>query len=89
MKERSLRKAFCKENNMANKPLNKTARLALMLSGGIDALLGSIVLLIGFKLLPVDVTEFGFESWHAILVGGILFGVGVGVIAYNLSRSEE
>ncbi len=89
MKEQSLRKDFCKENNMTDKPLNKTARLALMISGGIDALLGSIVLLIGFNLLPIDVTEFGFESWHAILVGGILFVVGVVVIAYNVSHSEE
>jgi sulfite exporter TauE/SafE len=72
-----------------NQPLSKTTRWALMLSGGIDALLGSIVLLIGFHLVPVDVTEFGFESWHAILMGAILFIVGIGVIAYNLSHSEE
>lgn len=74
---------------MNNKPLNKTARLALVLSGGIDALLGSILLLIGFHWLPVNLVEFGFEDWHAILVGGILFFVGAVVIAYNFSRIEE
>lgn len=74
---------------MDNKPLNKTTRMALMISGGIDTLLGSMVLLIGLNLLPVDITEYGFESWHALVVGGILFVIGVGVIAYNLSHLEE
>ncbi|MBN2115405.1 MAG: hypothetical protein JW730_02480 [Anaerolineales bacterium] len=72
-----------------NKPLKKTTRMALMVSGGMDALLGSFLLLIGFNLLPIDITEFGFENWHAMLIGGILFILGVSVIAYNLSRLEE
>jgi hypothetical protein len=72
-----------------NKPLKRTTRLALMVSGGIDALLGSFLLLIGFRLLPINITKFGFENWHALLVGGILFIVGISVIAYNFSRFEE
>ena len=72
-----------------NNPLKKNTRMALMVSGGMDALLGSFLLLIGFNLLPIDITEFGFENWHAMLVGGILFILGVSVIAYNLSRLEE
>ena len=60
-----------------------------MISGGIDALLGSFLLLIGLRLLPIDITEFGFENWHTLLMGGILFIVGVSVIAYNFSRFEE
>lgn len=72
-----------------NNPLKKNTRMALMVSGGMDALLGSFLLLIGFNLLPIDITEFGFENWHAMLIGGILFILGVSVIAYNLSRLEE
>jgi len=60
-----------------------------MLSGGIDALLGAFFLLVGFGLLPIDVAQFGLESWHAMLAGGILFIVGVWFVAYNLSRLEE
>ena len=72
-----------------NKLLKKNARLPLMVSGGIDALLGALFLLIGLSLLPIDIARFGFENWHALLVGGILFIVGVSVIAYNFSRFEE
>jgi hypothetical protein len=60
-----------------------------MLSGGIDALLGSFFLLVGFDLLPIDVAEFGFENWHAILLGAALFIMGMGFVIYNLSRLEE
>jgi hypothetical protein len=63
--------------------------MAFMLSGGLDALLGSFFLLVGFGLLPIDVVQYGFRNWHAILLGGILFTLGVGVVAYNLSRLEE
>jgi hypothetical protein len=63
--------------------------MVLMLSGGIDALLGSFFLLLGFGFLPIDVTQFGLENWHAIALGAIFFIMGMGVVAYNLSRLEE
>jgi hypothetical protein len=72
-----------------NNPPNKTTRMALMISGGIDTLIGSVFLLIGFHLLPIDITQYGFENWYAFLVGGLFFIIGVGVFAYNFSRLEE
>lgn len=72
-----------------NNPPNKTKRIAFMLSGGMDALLGAFFLLTGFGLLPIDVTQYGFENWHAILLGTIFFIMGVWFVAYNLSRLEE
>jgi hypothetical protein len=72
-----------------NNPPNKTRRMALMLSGGIDALIGSVFLLIGLKLFPIDITQYGLESWYAILLGGLFFILGVVVFAYNFSRLEE
>ena len=72
-----------------NNPPNKTRRMAFMLSGGIDALLGSFFLLVGFGFLPMDLAQFGLENWHVILLGGIFFIMGIGVVAYNLSRLEE
>ena len=80
---------LCRKKDMNNKPLNKNTRLAMIISGGIDALLGSLLLLIGFGLLPIDIAEMGFENWHVLLMGGILFIVGISVIAYNFSRFEE
>jgi hypothetical protein len=74
---------------MNNLPPNKTRRLVFMISGVTDALIGAIILLIGFGLFPFEVTEYGFENWHAILLGGALFIIGIWVVAYNLSRWDE
>jgi membrane-bound ClpP family serine protease len=72
-----------------NHPPNRTKRIAFMISGATDALLGAILLLIGFGLLPVELASYGFQNWHAILLGGILFAVGIWFVAYNLSRIDE
>ena len=68
---------------------NRTKRLAFVISGATDALIGGILLLLGFGLLPIEVTEYGFQNWHAILLGSILFISGVWFVAYNLSRWDE
>lgn len=60
-----------------------------MVSGAIDALLGAVLLLIGFGLLPVDVTNYGLANWHVNLLGAVMFLLGAGTFAYNLSRLEE
>jgi hypothetical protein len=67
----------------------KTRRLAFIFSGATDALIGAILLLLGFGMLPVDVTDYGFQSWHAILLGAILFIPGVWFVVHNISRWEE
>ena len=74
---------------MNNNPSNRTKRLAFMISGIADALIGALLLFIGFGLLPIEVTKYGFENWHAILLGSVMFILGVGTFAYNLSRLEE
>ena len=60
-----------------------------MLSGGIDALIGAVLLLIGFGFLPVDITQYGVQSWHVNLLGGVMFLLGAGIFAYNFSRLDE
>jgi hypothetical protein len=60
-----------------------------MISGITDALIGAFLLLTGFGLLPIDVTKYGFENWHAILLGAVMFILGVATFAYHLSRLEE
>jgi hypothetical protein len=72
-----------------NQPPNKTRRIAFVISGSTDALIGAILLLIGFGFLPVDVRNYGVQNWHVILLGGILFVTGTGFVAYNLSRWDE
>lgn len=72
-----------------NNPPNRTRRIAFMISGAIDALIGAVLLLIGFGLLPIDVTNYGLANWHVILLGAVMFILGAGTFAYNLSRLEE
>ena len=74
---------------MNNLPPNKARRIVFMLSGGIDALIGGILLLIGFGVLPLDVSRYGVQIWHVSLLGGAMFIVGAVTFAYNLSRWEE
>jgi hypothetical protein len=74
---------------MNDMPPQKARRIAFIISGIIDAILGGILLLIGFGFLPFDVTEYGMQSWHVNLLGGVLFLLGVVTFAYNLSRLEE
>lgn len=70
-------------------PSRRNKRLVFMISGGLDALIGGALLLIGFGLLPVDVSNFGMENWHVNLIGAVMFLLGAGTFAYNLSRLEE
>jgi hypothetical protein len=44
---------------------------------------------LGLGWLPVDVRDYGFQPWHAILVGAILFFTGMWFVAHNLSRMKE
>jgi ABC-type branched-subunit amino acid transport system permease subunit len=74
---------------MNNLPPNKARRIAFMLSGAIDALIGAVLLLIGFGLIPLDVTQYGVQNWHVNLLGGAMFLLGAVTFAYNLSRLEE
>ena len=74
---------------MDNNPSSRNRRLAFILSGITDALIGAALVLMGFGFLPVDVTEYGFKNWHAIIFGGVMFFIGIVTIAYNLSRLEE
>ena len=68
---------------------NRARRIAFLLSGGIDALIGAVLLLIGFEFLPVDVTQYGVQNWHVSLLGGVMFLLGAGTFAYNISRLDE
>ncbi|HET6821770.1 MAG TPA: hypothetical protein VFH34_03925 [Anaerolineales bacterium] len=72
-----------------NSSPNQTKRLALVISGATDSLLGGILLLLGFDFLPMDVTDYGFQNWHVVLLGGILFITGMIFVVYNLSRWHE
>jgi hypothetical protein len=68
---------------------NRNKRIVFMLSGATDALIGAVILLIGFGLLPVDIADYGLPAWLVILVGAIMFIIGAWMAAYNYSRLDE
>jgi membrane-bound ClpP family serine protease len=72
-----------------NLPPNKGRRLAFIINGAIDALIGAILLLIGFGILPVDLAKFGLAPIHVNVIGAVMFLLGAFTFTYNLSRYEE
>lgn len=68
---------------------NKNKRILFILSGATDALIGAVILLIGFGFLPLDVADYGLPGWLVILVGAFMFIIGAWIAAYNYSRLEE
>jgi len=61
-------------------------RTVFMISGGMDALLGAIALLIYFGIIPVDL---GIPRWIIGVLGGILFFSGVAVVTYFFTKPES
>ncbi|MBL8099648.1 MAG: hypothetical protein JNK81_10725 [Anaerolineales bacterium] len=61
-------------------------RMIFMISGGMDALLGAVVLLIYFGIIPIDLD---IPRWIIGVLGGILFFSGVAVFTYFFTKSES
>ena len=74
---------------MNSNPPHRTKRIAFILSGATDAVIGAVILLIGFGLLPIDIADYGLPRWLVILVGASMFIMGASMAAYNYSRLDE
>ena len=68
---------------------SRTRRLALIMSGLFDALIGAAILLIGFGILPVNIADLGLANWLVILIGAVMAIAGTTMAIYNFSRLEE
>ncbi len=65
---------------------NQNRRLALLLSGVMDTLIGVAFLLVGLGFISLNI---GVPPWLMILIGAIMFIAGIGVAVYNFSRWSE
>lgn len=72
-----------------NKHSQKNRRLAMIISGITDAVLGAAIVLIGLGFFPIDIADYGFPLWAVLLVGGVMFIIGVWVAVHNYSRMDE
>ena len=63
-------------------------RMVFIIAGIVDSLIGGAILLIYFGLLPINISGLGIPRWVIGLVGGIWFLLAVGVLAYQLTKTD-
>lgn len=64
-------------------------RLVFLISGLTDAVLGGIALLIFFGAIPLDYAGAGLPRWMFGAFGAVLFFSGIGVLTYQLTRTDN
>lgn len=60
----------------------------MILVSAFDLVISGIVLLIYFGLLPIDISAWGIPRWVVGLVGGIWFLSALGILTYQLTRTD-
>lgn len=70
----------------SNQP--QTTRKLLILASAIDVILSGIVLLIYFGFLPVDISSWDIPGWVIGLIGGVWFLGALGVLVYQLTKTD-
>jgi hypothetical protein len=63
----------------------RTRDLAFLFWGLVDFILGALLLLGWFDLLPFDLVIHGIPRWQSGLIGAVMSVLGVVVIAYQLA----
>lgn len=63
-------------------------RKVLIVVSAIDAILSGIVLLIYLGLLPIDISGWDIPRWVFGLIGGVWFVVALGVLVYQLTKTD-
>ncbi len=69
-------------NSQSNK------RMLLIIVSAVDMVLSGIVLLIYFGFLPIDLSGLSVPRWVVGLVGGLWFVSALGVLVYQLTKTE-
>jgi hypothetical protein len=64
-------------------------RLIFILTGLTDALLGGVLLLIYFGLIPLDFAAWNTPRWMVGAFGALLFFSGLAVLTYQLTRTDN
>lgn len=66
----------------------QAGRIVLMISSAIDSLLGAIVLLLYFGILPFDISSWEIPRWTIGVVGAVLFFSGIIIFTYISTRTD-
>lgn len=71
-----------------NNPSTISKRTVFIIVGLIDTVIGGIILLIYFGILPVDLSSLGIPRWIVGILGAIWFMLALGFLAYQLSKTD-
>lgn len=63
-------------------------RMLLIIVSAVDMVLSGIVLLIYFGFLPIDLSGLSVPRWVVGLVGGLWFVSALGVLVYQLTKTD-
>jgi hypothetical protein len=63
-------------------------RTVFIILGLTDTLLGGVILLIYFGLLPVDISSVGIPRWIIGIVGAVWFMAALGFLIYQLTKTD-
>lgn len=66
----------------------RNKRMLLIIVSAVDMVLSGIVLLIYFGFLPIDLSGLSVPRWVVGLVGGLWFVSALGVLVYQLTKTD-
>ena len=72
-----------------NQTPEQRIRLIFMSIGAINALIGAVIILIYFGLLPIDISYPAIPNWVIGVLGATWFLSGVGVVAFAAMRVNK
>jgi hypothetical protein len=67
----------------------RTRRLAFLLSGLMDCILGAVLILVRLNLLSINLSQLGIPLSWVGLIGAVMAASGVIVVVYQLTRLME
>ena len=67
----------------------QSRRLAFIIAGAMDAVLGAAILMIYLGFIPVDLGGFGLPHWVVGAIGALLLFSGLGMLAFWLTKSDD
>lgn len=67
----------------------RNRRIVLIISGAVDAVIGAVILLIGFGFFPIDLADDGIPPVVLLVIGGFMLIMGAWMAIHNYSRLDE
>jgi hypothetical protein len=70
-------------------PKRRQWRLVLAIGGGLDAVIGAAIFIVGFSSFSADPSTRIFSPWFPVLIGGGMLLFGLVLAISNFTRLDE